>query len=543
MKNNKKSLIIWLFLGIVGLTLFIIYFNSAFPIASIDIRLSKDEILGKAKSFVKAQGFNLDGFEQTILFDSDSNASIYLQKTQGIKKSNELIKQGLPIWFWSIRWFKELDKEGFYCALDPANGEIIYFHHALLDDAKGDNLTAEQAQVFVREKLTDMGFDLADYELKENNSKVQKNRTDFNFEWEKKNYVIDQAHLRLNAAVYGSSLGYLGRFLDLPEEFSRNLQKDMALGQVLSIITTIFMFGLFIAAIFILIVQYKRDKINWQFGFVFGIIILVLTIMDFLNNLPLLWSSYPDTISKTNFMLISAGSAFIGALLIGLIIFLFGNSGESLAQEVLQVKMPVFAAIKKRKAATSEILPVFVVGYSLGFIFLGYITLFYLIGAKYFNIWMPPEAEYSNILSTSMPFLFPLTIALSAAVSEEFMFRLFAISFLKKYAKLTWLAILIPALIWAFAHSNYPVFPAYVRGIELTIAGIVFGVVFLNYGLEAVLITHFVIDAALVGLPLLKSHNAYFVISGIIVIAVAFLPILIMFFLARKSDSNNIEKA
>jgi membrane protease YdiL (CAAX protease family) len=543
MKTKRTSLIVWLGLGILGLSVFMVYFTSAFPTASIDIRLSKTEVLARATAFIKAQGFNLQGFDQTILFDSDSEASIYLQKTQGIKKSNKLIKQGVPVWFWSIRWFKELDKEGFYCAVDPSSGEIIHFHHALLDDAKGANLTAEQAQVLVKEKLAGMGCDLAAYELKENNSKVQKNRTDFNFEWEKKNYAIADAHLRLRASVYGSTLGYFGRFLDVPEGFIRSVQKDMSLGQVLSIITAICMFFLFIAAIFVLIVQYKKDKINWKFGFFFGIIVFGLTVGDFFNNLPLLWSSYPDTISKVNFLAISGGSALIGALLIGLIIFLFGNSGESLSQELWKIKMPVFTAIKQRKIIFKEILPVFVVGYSMGFIFLGYITLFYLLGTKYLNIWMPPEAEYSNILSTSMPFLFPLTIAFSAAVSEEFMFRLFAISFLKKYAKLTWLAVLIPALIWAFAHSNYPVFPAYIRGIELTIAGIVFGMVFLNYGLETVLITHFVIDAALVGLPLLKAHNTYFLISGIIVIAIALLPILLLGFLAKQSNFNKMDNA
>ncbi|MBU1044734.1 MAG: CPBP family intramembrane metalloprotease [Candidatus Omnitrophica bacterium] len=538
MKDNKKQLISWLFAGILGLIIFTIYFNSAFPIASIDIRLSKDEVLAKATAFIQSQGFNLEGYDQTILFDSDADASIYLQKTQGIKKSNELIKQGIPIWFWSIRWFKELDKEGFYCAVDPASGDIIYFHHALLDDAKAENLSEAQAQGLIKEKLMNMGLDLAEYELKENNSKIQKNRTDYNFEWEKKDFVIGNAHLRLSAAVYGANLGYLGRFLDVPEEFIRTLKKDMAVGQVLSIVTTIFMFFLVLAAIFVLIVQYKHDKINWKFGLLFGSLVLGLTIIDFLNNMPLLWSSYPDTISKNIFIAISAGSAFIGALLIGLIIFLFGNSGESLYQEVWKVKMPFFEAIKTKKADLAKIWPVFIVGYSLGFVFLGYITLFYLIGTRYFNIWMPPEAEYSNILSTSMPFLFPLSIALSAAVSEEFMFRLFAISFLKKYAKLTWLAILIPAMIWAFAHSNYPVFPAYVRGIELTIAGIIFGIVFLKYGLESVLIAHFVIDAALVGLPLIKSHSFYFVISGIIVIAIALFPIFILFFLGK----NNLKK-
>ena len=147
---------------------------------------------------------------------------------------------------------------------------------------------------------------------------------------------------------------------------------------------------------------------------------------------------------------------------------------------------------------------------------------------------MPPEAEYSNILGTSLPFLFPLTIAVSAALSEEFAFRLFSISLLKKYLRVSWVAVLLPALIWAFAHSNYPVFPVYVRGIELTVAGIVFGIVFLRCGLETVIIAHYVIDALLVALPLLKSHNAYFVFSGAVVIVLAFLPLAVLPVIARR---------
>jgi hypothetical protein len=42
-------------------------------------------------------------------------------------------------------------------------------------------------------------------------------------------------------------------------------------------------------------------------------------------------------------------------------------------------------------------------------------------------------------------------------------------------SKVTFLALLLPAMIWAFGHSTYPVFPVYFRGIKLTIAGLIFG--------------------------------------------------------------------
>ncbi len=538
MVKIKASLIAWALGGVIGLLVFILLFNHAFAIASIDIRFDKKEVMDIASAYVRGEGYDLQGFESSMLFDSDYKGSVYLQKTQGIKKSNDLVRSGVPIWFWNVRWYKELDKEGFYCDIDPMSGRIINFHHSLLDDAIGAKLTFEQAKALAETKILKQNINLSDYELKENNTKEQKNRTDYYFEWEKKDYAINAAHLRLSVAIYGQTLGYFSRYLDIPEEFIRELQRDISFGQVLSIITTIFMFFLFIAAIFVLIVQFKRDKVNWKFGLYFGIFVSVITVFDFLNSMPLLWNTYLDTMSKGVFIAISAGTMFVGALLAGLIIFLFGSSGESLCAEVSGLKMPVLKAFRTGKPDKAQIIQTFVVGYSMAFIFLGYISLFYLIGTKYFNIWMPPEAEYSNILGTSMPFLFPLTVALGAAVSEEFMFRLFAISFFKKYMKLTWLGVLIPAVIWAFAHSNYPVFPAYVRGIELTIAGIFFGIVFLKYGLEAVLITHFVIDAALVGLPLIRSQNAYFMISGIVVVGIVFLPVLLLLIIGSKKKKN-----
>ncbi len=534
MKKNRTSLIIWLISGITGLAIFILFFNHAFPVASIDLRLSKKELLEKASGFIARQGFSLKGFDRALVFDSDYYASVYLQKTQGIKKSNKLIREGIPVWFWNVRWFKELEKEGFFVALDPATGEIVGFNYSVLDDAEGKKLSLAQARRIAEEKIALQGLDLNDYELKDSSTTEQKNRTDYYFDWQRKNYEIDEANLRLSVSIYGDKLGSFNRYLKVPEEFIRDLRKEVSFGQVLSMISLIFMFLLIIAAIFVLIVQFKKDEVNWKFGLVWGVIVSALSLVAFLNSISLLWSSYPNTMSKAVFIALSSGSTLIGALLLGLIIFLFGASGESLWRVEQGAKLPCLEALRTKKVSVFDVIPIVVVGYSLGFIFLGYVTLFYLIGGEFFNIWMPPEVEYSNILSTGMPFLFPLTIAISAAVSEEFMFRLFSISFFKKYIKLTWLCILIPAVIWAFGHSNYPVFPVYVRGIELSIAGIVFGIVFLKYGLESVLIGHFVINAALVGLPLLKSHNTYFVISGLIVIAIALIPLLVMVIMARN---------
>jgi hypothetical protein len=118
-------------------------------------------------------------------------------------------------------------------------------------------------------------------------------------------------------------------------------------------------------------------------------------------------------------------------------------------------------------------------------------------------------------------------IGLVAAITEETTYRLFGISLVKRYTRSTLLALLIPAMIWAFGHSSYEVFPVYLRGIELTIGGVLFGLAFLRWGLIACIVAHFVIDAVQLGMPLLGSGNATYVISGVIVMGIALLPALL----------------
>ena len=534
MPVSKKSLVVWGVLGITGLVIFILFFSHAFPFASVDIRFSKEDALAQARSFVESKGFDLTDFDHAVIFDSDYYVSAYLQKTQGIKKSNEFIRQGIPVWFWRVRWFKELEKEGFIVDVDPASGEVVQFRHSVLDDDKGADLLLGQARAMAEKEVASQEIDLNGYELKDSTTRKQRNRTDYYFIWEKKGFKIKEATFRVKVEVYGDTLGIYKKYLKVPEGFYRELKKETSFGAVLAMISSIIVFILTMTAVFTLIIYNRNISINWKLGLIFGCILATLKLLIFLNNLPLMWSYYPDTMSKAVFLTGSFGNMLNRALMFGFIIFSYGILGELICRQSKGTKTPLFDALKEKRINFSQSLPICVIGYSLGFMFLGYVTLFYLAGTKFFNIWMPPDVEYSNILATAMPFLFPLTIALGAAISEEFTYRWFAVSFLKKSARLAWLAVLIPALIWAFGHSNYPVFPVYARAIELTIFGIALGVVFLKYGLETVLIAHFVINASIGSLPLLRSHSPYFFISGIITVALAFVPFWLIFIVSRK---------
>src|SRR5260221_13956657 len=111
-------------------------------------------------------------------------------------------------------------------------------------------------------------------------------------------------------------------------------------------------------------------------------------------------------------------------------------------------------------------------------------------------------------------------------MNEDFTFRLFAIPFFMRISRSRWIAIIVPAFLWGFLHSNYPQEPAYIRGVEVGLIGIVAGIVMLRYGILSTLIWHYTVDASLVGLFLVRSDNLYFKISGVIVGLAAAAPLL-----------------
>jgi hypothetical protein len=129
------------------------------------------------------------------------------------------------------------------------------------------------------------------------------------------------------------------------------------------------------------------------------------------------------------------------------------------------------------------------------------------------------------VVNTSFPWIAGVAIGVMAATSEEFLFRLFAIPFLRKITGSRILAVILPAFFWGFLHSNYPQEPGYIRGLEVGLIGILAGVVMLRWGIVATLIWHYTVDASLVGLLLIRSDNPYFKISGIVVGLAAIAPL------------------
>lgn len=131
-----------------------------------------------------------------------------------------------------------------------------------------------------------------------------------------------------------------------------------------------------------------------------------------------------------------------------------------------------------------------------------------------------------DLRNTWVPEIVPLTTSFDAAVSEELIYRYFAITLLLRYLKWRFLSVLIPSMIWAFGHYT-ELSPYYLRGIELTLFGTLVGYCFLRFGLIAVITAHYVYDAVVGVVPFLYTSNASFALIGLATISVAAIPMVL----------------
>ena len=115
------------------------YFYRAFPEASIDFRVTREQARTLAESFLKAQGLPVNGYRQASRFSYDDEAKTFLERELGLDQANRLMGRRVRLWRWSWRWFRPLQKEEYRVDVTPT-GEPAGFAHEIPEAASGLSL-------------------------------------------------------------------------------------------------------------------------------------------------------------------------------------------------------------------------------------------------------------------------------------------------------------------------------------------------------------------------------------------------------------------
>ncbi len=524
--SEKRALVLWVAAGILGIVFAQKYFFRAFPEASVNFQVSREEALARAQTFVTSLGENVSGYRSAVAFNVDDEAKTYLERELDLRQANQLMSSDLHVWYWEVRFFRPQQEEEFRVRVSPA-GQIVGYDHKIEEARAGPSLERAAAETAAQNYLTSkLGIDLKSWDVlpEEANSKKKPNRLDWEFTWEKHGFRAKDAPYRLQVSLQGDHIGGSEEFLKVPEAWQRSYSRLRSGNNTLALVFTVPYIALLAVAVWMAIRFTKRGQTSWRGAILLGLAVAGLLFLQNLNDWPHWASSYDTNQPYANFIATKLTLALLFSVLTALTVTLVLPSAEPLYRASQPERMRLSRAFTLRGLRSKEFFSAAVVGVSMAAAHIGYVVAFYVVGSKY-GAWAPQELNFDDSVNTAFPWISGAAIGLLASTNEEFTFRLFAIPFFKRISGSRWIAVIVPAFLWSFLHSNYPQEPAYIRGIEIGLVGIVAGIVMLRWGIVAPLIWHYTVDASLVGLLLMRSNNLYFKVSGAVVAAAALAPL------------------
>jgi membrane protease YdiL (CAAX protease family) len=502
------------------------YFHRAFPEASIDFRVTREQARAQAEAFLASQGVQVNGYRQASRFSYDDDAKTFLERELGLDRANRIMGRRVRLWRWSWRWFRPLQKEEFRVDVTPA-GELAGFRHEIPEAAARPSLPADQARAVAERFLRDtIHQDPATLDFVEGSSIARPARTDHTFTWKERDFDIHDATYRFEVTVLGSEVGAYHEYLKVPETWQRAYEQMRSRNLTAGTIDSGFMMLLAVGLLVTIVMRVRGHDVRWRLAAAVGGIGAVLYLLANWNAQPLADFNYPTTDSYASFIAQELLRNLAGALGAGGLLFILTAGAEPLYRERYRARLPLGMLFSPRGLASKHFFLGTILGITLAGIFVAYQTAFYMVAYR-FGAWSPADVPYDDLLNTRLPWLYVLFVGFFPAVSEEFMFRMFAIPFLSKLLRYVPIAVVLAAFIWGFGHATYPQQPYWIRGVEVGIGGVALGLIMLRWGILPTLVWHYSVDAMYTALLLLRSHHPYFVFSGAASAGIMVLPVVV----------------
>jgi hypothetical protein len=523
---TRRSIVLFLLAGLIGLTAFIAFYDKAFPGASIDLKLSREQAISRSRDFLQGRGFTLTGYKPVAVFGEQRREIDFLERNLGLARANELFRTTVAVWRWKVRWFKELEETEYSVQYTP-DGRFAAFSRTIPESAPGPRFDEARARQVAEEFLSrTAGADLRKYRYIERSTEDLPQRLDQTPVWRHEGLErVKGSEYRVSVDLQGDRVAGFSQWLHIPESWIVAQKEVSGRRNLLSQFSYFPISILYLSIIAVFFWRAHAGGIRWRWSIAVAAVASVVVFLSELNNLSFAVLSYETTQSIKAFWGDHFSSLVLASILSVLFFVPLFASSDVLGRLYFPDRPWSTSVFSRSYLGSGEALRQMVLGYGMAFAAVGYVTLFYVGGRSFFGVWSPVEVEMSNSFSTYFPSFSEIYTGLSAALTEELMFRLSATALVYRFTKRFWPAVIIPAIIWGFGHTTYPQQPIWIRGVELSIAGIVYGFVFLKYGLLTTLVSHFVYDVFVGVTPHLQSGRPGLVLSALFALV---LPLLVL---------------
>ena len=543
--------IVFTLLSFSGVYYFASNYDKAFPALSIDIKMNREMALKAADDLSKKHKWLPQDYRTAISFNSDRNLQTFVElEGGGLDTFKSLYLDSLYFpYVWKVRHFKEQDPNELEVWFTPA-GKPYSFRQQLGEDEPGAAISRDSAyNIALAGLIGEWSTDLDKYELIDESQKTQPGgRVDHRFTFQRSNFSLgENGFLRLNLTVQGDVLGELNHYAHVPEAFNRRFSEMRSANDTIAFSATMVVYVLYaligcLVGIFLLL---RERRILWKKALLWGSIVGLFQALLQLNFMPMMWMNYNTAITTNSFfieIIIGTIVQFLGMSALYTLSFI---AAESLTRKAFPEHLQLWRLWSKEPGSSMNVLGQTIGGYLATGLFMFYAIAFYSFVTKTLGWWSPADTAYDpNILAAYFPWLTSIGISLGAGFWEECLFRAVPIAgaalvgdrFGKRNLFIG-VMMVFQAIVFGAAHANYPVQPAYARVIELIIPSIVFGFIYLRFGLLAGIIMHYSYDVAMISLPLFIAEVPGIMLNRIIIILFLFIPLWVVLFYRLRSGS------
>jgi len=551
MNNFWRSPITWISAAIVSILCYtgaFYYFPKTFPIINLAITMNREQALEKANILAQTHNLGPQEHHDAALFSTDNFAKTFIELEAGGNEAFVAMmhdKLYMP-YTWNVRHFKENEKNEVTFKFTP-DGIPYGFVEAISEETPGAQLDEKTAQEIGKNYAqNNCNIDFTNYTLVESSQKQQLNgRIDHTFVYQRTDKTIGEGFYRLKIHVTGDKVTEITHFVKVPETFIRRYNELRSANNTIAWAASMIMFIFYIlggcGVLFYWVTRQRAEK--WKAAGKWGTILAGALVLVSINNLPSLWMHYHTALSLHAFLIqlcFNFGiSFFIQAFFLSMIIM----AAENLTRQAFGHQPQLWTVWSLHNASSYTVLGRTIGAYLLVGFNIAYVIGFYLFTTRYLNWWTPSELLFDpNILATYVPWFSPLAQSLNAGFIEECLFRAIPLAgaallgnrFGKKNIWIT-VALIAQAIVFGAAHANYPTQPAYARLIELIFPSLLWGGIYLKFGLLSVIIMHTVYDVIWFSIPIFVSTAPQTMLYKALIIIACLIPLIITLYARIKN--------
>jgi hypothetical protein len=530
--------------ALLALALAVRLFPEAIPIVNLDVKLGRDDALAKALQVAVERKLAPSNPRAAARFNHDGTAQNYIELEGGGKPAFGALTRGAlyaPYW-WEVRVFSPGVIDESTIRFRP-DGTLYGFTRRVAEtyvrNAATKALAPDAARALAESRAqAEWGIELAPYALIEQSQSTQDNgRVDHSFVYERPEH-IGEATVRLRLVVAGDELVGVTPFMKIPERFNRRFEELRSTNNLIAGVAGIAALllygvgGVLLGSLWLA----RRHWLVWRPSLVAGLCVGALLAAALLAAAPAGWFGVETTESVVTYWSKRIGGAVLVLVLGGIALGAVFMAAESLSRRAFPHHPQLWRVWSRESGASRAILGRTLGGYLFVPIEVALVAAFYYATNSWLGWWQPSEVLTDpNVLGSAIPALAPIANSLQAGFLEECAFRAIPLALGAligaRYGRRTLgiaIALVLQALVFGAAHANYPGFPPYSRPVELFLPALVWGLIYLRYGLVPTIVLHATFDLVLMSIPvfLLDVPGAW--IQQVLVIVAGLIPLVVV---------------